>query len=103
MNQNSVKKHQVYPSLLRTQTLFGAERTLIMMWMMFCVLAFILNMSLIGALETVCMLILGWAVIAYLTKVDPKFRQVYVRNIRYRSFYQAQPSEFSRYLHKYNR
>lgn len=103
MNKNTVKKHQVYPSLLRTQTLLGAERNLIMIWMMFCVLAFILNMSLIGSIETVSMLIIGWAVIAYLTKEDPKFRQVYVRNIRYRAFYQAQPSEFSRFHNKYNR
>jgi type IV secretion system protein VirB3 len=97
------KKHQIYPSLLRVHTLFGAERTLFLLWLMMCMLGFILNISLSGSIETVLMLFIGWCVIARLTRADPLFRQVYIRNIRYRAFYQAQPSEYSKYKNKYNR
>ncbi|SFS48863.1 type IV secretion system protein VirB3 [Succinivibrio dextrinosolvens] len=97
------KKHQLYPSLLRTHTIFGAERTLFLLWLMLCMLGFILNISLLGSIETLLMLGLGWAVIARMSRIDPLFRQVYVRNIRYRSFYQAQGSEYSKYHSKYNR
>ena len=97
------KKHQVYPSLLRTHTLFGAERTLFLLWLMLCMLGFILNISLLGSIETLLIMFAGWAVIAHMTRSDPLFRQVYVRNIRYRSFYQAQASEYSMYHPKYNR
>lgn len=97
------KNHQIYPSLLRAHTLFGAERTLFLLWLMMCMLGFILNISLLGSIETVLMLFIGWCVIARLTRADPMFRQVYIRNIRYRAFYQAQPSEHSNYKNKYNR
>ena len=97
------KKHQLYPSLLRFHTLFGAERTLFLLWLMLCMLCFILNISLSGSIETIVMLFGGWLVIVYMTRQDPLFRQVYVRNIRYRSFYQAQPFEHSKIFSKYKR
>lgn len=96
-------KHQIYPSLLRAHTLFGAERTMFLLWLLLCMLGFILNISLLGSIETLFMLFLGWAVIVRMTKTDPLFRQVYVRNIRYRAFYQAQGLEYSKYHSKYNR
>ncbi len=97
------KKHIVYHSLLRSQTLFGAERVLFMLWSMFCVMTFILNISFMGAVFSLVLIFAGWSVIAFFTKLDPKFRQLYIKNVRYRRVYQATPFEHSGYRRKYNR
>ncbi len=79
--------HKIYHSLLRSHTLFGAERVVFLMWTLMCVLILMLNLSFISALLTLFMWALGYSLIAYLTKLDPRFREVYARAIKYKRVY----------------
>jgi type IV secretion system protein TrbD len=86
----------IHPSMNRPNQLLGGDRELVLLTLLISVsLAFSLA-TLWGVLIAVGFWISGVAVLQRMGKADPMLRQIYMRHIRYRSFYSAKSGLFSR-------
>ena len=86
----------IHPSVNRPNQLLGGDRELVLVALFISVsLAFSLA-TLWGVVLAVGFWIGGVAVLQRMGKADPMLRQIYMRHIRYRSFYPARSALFSR-------
>jgi len=85
----------IHPSVNRPNQILGGDRELVLLTLLISVsLAFSLA-SLWGISLAVGFWIGGIAVLQRMGKADPMLRQVYLRHIRYLSFYPAKSALFS--------
>ena len=79
----------VQKSLLRPDMLWGCERKLVLLLTLLVAILTIGALTLVSALIGTAIWLLGYAGLRKLASVDPQLSQVYLRYIRYRSFYPA--------------
>ncbi len=88
-------QHKVHIALLREQTFLGCERKIGMMHFFMCLCAVVFSVSLKVALITSVYCFLGWLFLSKMAREDIFYRRVYMRNLKYRSFYRAHSSFFA--------
>lgn len=97
-NTQALREVVIHESANRPNQLLGSDRELVLV-------ALLISVSLAFALATWWGIVLStalWAtavaVLKRMGKADPQLRQVYLRHIRYRSFYPAKSGLYSRCL-----
>ena len=97
-NTQALREVIIHESANRPNQLLGSDRELVLV-------ALLISVSLAFALATWWGIVLStalWAtavaVLKRMGKADPQLRQVYLRHIRYRSFYPAKSGLYSRCL-----
>ena len=97
-NIQTLREVVIHESANRPNQLLGSDRELVLV-------ALLISVSLAFALATWWGIVLStalWAtavaVLKRMGKADPQLRQVYLRHIRYRSFYPAKSGLYSRCL-----
>jgi type IV secretion system protein TrbD len=84
------RKLTIHHSLIRPVLLLGAERELVLLT---AVVAAVLVLSLqrpLFAAAGIALWVAGLAALQRAAKADPQLSRVYLRHVRYRSFYEAQ-------------
>ena len=88
----------IHQSANRPNQILGADRELVLITVLTAVsLAFSLG-TWWGLALAVCFWIAAVAVLQRMGKADPLLRQIYIRHIRYQSFYPAKSGIYSRCL-----
>jgi type IV secretion system protein TrbD len=88
----------IHESANRSNQLLGGDRELVLITLLISVsLAFSLA-TWWGVILSVALWTTAIAVLKRMGKADPQLRQIYLRHIRYRSFYPAKSGLFSRCL-----
>jgi type IV secretory pathway TrbD component len=94
-NATRPREITIHQSANRTNTLLGADRELVLLAIM---IAFALGLSLAtwwGVVVAALFWLGAVAVLQRMSKADPLLRQVYMRHIRYESWYPAKSGIYS--------
>lgn len=98
MEMERLREIVIHPSANRPNQLLGGDRELVLISALIAVsLAFSLA-TWWGIVVSLCFWLTAVAVLQRMGKADPQLRQIYMRHIRYRSFYPAKSGMFSRCL-----
>ena len=85
------KEHLINQSLLRKPTFLGVDRELCMLLSLVCLVVAFYSWSFNLALIVALVFVFGYYCLFCISKYDPNFRQVYLKNIRYQKVYVAKP------------
>lgn len=94
------KRNHIYRSLLRRQLFLGCDRELCMMLILLCLLSGFLSSSPLGIVLSISCFVAGFIALRAAALKDPLWRQVYLRALRYRDFYQSREDLFSNFKHR---
>lgn len=89
-------KHPIYQSVLRKQSFLGCDRELCMLLVFITIVGSIFSFSLIATIMFLVVFTVLYLCLLKMAKDDLFLRKVYLKNIRYRPYYLAQKSYFSR-------
>ena len=79
----------IYQSANRPNLLMGCDRELVLMVVLLCAALIFSVATLWGVVIGVCAWVAGAALLSRMAKVDPLLRHVYLRHVKYGSFYPA--------------
>lgn len=87
----------IHPSLTRPILLAGADRILVLLNVT-CIVMLIFGVGLhwITVIASLFLALVGHAVLIRVAKYDADFSKVYLRHLRFKTFYSAQSAVFSR-------
>lgn len=93
--ENALITHPIHRALSRPNLLMGADRELVLLTGLVCViLVFVvitITAAILGALAWVIVL----SVLRLMARKDPMMRRIYLRHIRYRPVYRATSTPFA--------
>lgn len=84
-----LRRLPIYRSLSRPQLLFGAERELVLVLGMLAAILIFAAQTLLAVISGSALWAVGVCLLRRMAKADPCLSRVYLRHIRYRSYYPA--------------
>src|SRR5260370_28388248 len=79
----------IHQSANRPHLLLGGDRELVLLAAVFAAMLIFALITWWGVLAGFCLWLLAVAILSRMGKADPMLRHVYLRHVRYRSFYPA--------------
>ncbi len=89
-------KHPIYQSVLRKQSFLGCDRELCMLLVFITIVGSIFSFSLVATVVLLLVFIVLYLCLLKMAKDDLYLRKVYLKNIRYKPYYLAQKTYYSR-------
>ena len=89
-------KHPIYQSVLRKQSFLGCDRELCMLLVFITIVGSIFSFSLVATVVLLLVFIVLYLCLLKMAKDDLYLRKVYLKNIRYKPYYLAQKTHYSR-------
>ncbi len=89
-------KHPIYQSVLRKQSFLGCDRELCMLLVFITIVGSIFSFSLVATVVLLLVFIMLYLCLLKMAKDDLYLRKVYLKNIRYKPYYLAQKTYYSR-------
>ncbi|MCZ8158709.1 MAG: conjugal transfer protein TrbD [Rhizobiaceae bacterium] len=90
-----LKTHPIHRALSRPNLLFGADRELVLLTGLVCVILIFVVITVSAALLGITAWTLIVAILRTMAKSDPQLRKVYLRHIRHQAVYRATSSAFT--------
>ena len=88
-------KHDIYQSLIRSQTFLLADRQLCMSLLFLCIVTACISLSVKGFLLSCVLFFAGYTILYLMQQSDPLLFKDYMRNIRYKEQYLAHGNIFT--------
>lgn len=85
---------EVHKGLHRHTLVLGAERDLVMITALFCFLAGLVSMTMLGGIVVFFVWVFAIIGLRKMAKADPLMSRVYSRHINYQDFYTAKSSRW---------
>ena len=79
----------IYTSLLRGWLFLGCDRNMIMLVILIAIVIAFMTASIIGLIVALSIFTLGFVFLRRVALIDPLWRQVYIKALRYQKFYFA--------------
>ncbi len=89
-------KHPIYQSVLRKQSFLGCDRELCMLLVFITIVGCIFSFSLVATVVLLLVFIVLYLCLLKMAKDDLYLRKVYLKNIRYKPYYLAHKTYYSR-------
>lgn len=83
-------EHRVYKALILNHHILGTDRELFLMLTLICVSLALITVSMLVTFCSLGFFILCFSILRLMGSYDLKLRQVYLRFIKYKTFYKAQ-------------
>lgn len=96
-----MSSHRIYHSLGNSSQMFGCDRELFLINILICGALIVLSMDVMVSLGAITLGVVNFIVLLYMGKKDILLRPIYLRQLRYRMYYQAKAAwhtnNFKRY------
>ncbi len=94
--QNENNSQHIYTSILRDWLFLGCDRNMIMLIILIAVVTAFMTASIIGLIMALCIFLTGFVALRKVALIDPLWRQVYTKALRYQKFYFAKSPLYSK-------
>ena len=94
---NKLDRARIHRALSRPTLLFGADRELVLVTGLLAVILVFVVLTVVSALLGAVIWIVVVGLLRMMAKADPFLRHVYVRHIKYRSYYRPTSTPWRKY------
>ncbi len=94
---HELRRNRIHRALSRPNLLMGADRELVLITGLACVILIFVVLTIYSALLGVVLWSAAVGLLRLMVKSDPLMRRVYLRHVSYRSTYKATSSPWRRY------
>ncbi|MBN2768431.1 MAG: conjugal transfer protein TrbD [Campylobacterales bacterium] len=95
-HQEELKKIKIHSALNKPNLLFGAERELILLLGLFSAMMIFIAMTWQTFIAGIIMWVILSTLLRMMGKADPMMSKVYIRQMKYNSFYPAKSTPYKR-------
>ncbi|ELT46632.1 conjugal transfer protein TrbD [Brucella intermedia] len=94
---NNLDRARIHRALSRPTLLFGADRELVLVTGLLAVILVFVVLTIVSALLGAAIWIVVVGLLRMMAKADPFLRHVYVRHIKYRTYYRPTSTPWRKY------
>lgn len=94
---NNLDRARIHRALSRPTLLFGADRELVLVTGLLAVILVFVVLTMVSAILGAVIWIVVVGILRMMAKADPFLRHVYVRHIKYRTYYRPTSTPWRKY------
>ena len=80
--------------LHRPNLIMGCDRELVLVLLLLCTGTLVTAQNMVATMASIVIVMFGVPLLRKMAKADPKMRQIYIRQLKYQSFYPARSRAF---------